>query len=365
MLPTHGLINCTACFDSSSRVANPHPLWRIANDPGAWGNHEPKYLVLGFSKGSTQADIYKNGSFEDVAFAGMRQRLTQALRKIGVLNESENVDDAIKNPKSDFSFGSLIRCSVARRKDESSNDYACTGALIKKSFTEIPKIINRCTQNFLRDLPESLEIIILLGNEDGYAELCQQTIRNLYPRDFHSINSMSYRAGGKLWIHIAHPSGSNGHFTAWLHGSEESAAKKRLLVEAATNSIGHSDPLEAKVTEQPEVKKMYIQTVDCDKSQSSNQRTQNESDFYTGLCLIHKSGDKLYPVRIKDRMTGKKSFRVSRGGNTKEDAIEVEDPRQLRKYILGLGYAVRASSISKKRSGLYKHNNQSIIKVIE
>ena len=60
----------------------------------------PEYLVLGFSKGATQAGFYDHGTFENVAFAGMRPRLTLALQAVGVLTETESVDEKISNPNS-------------------------------------------------------------------------------------------------------------------------------------------------------------------------------------------------------------------------------------------------------------------------
>ena len=136
MLPSHGKINCSECYEvDTNGISYPHPEWQMINDPGAWGSDKPEFLVIGFSKGSTQAGIYKNGKFEGIAFAGMRPRLTQALQAVGVLKSNETVDKKINNPNSNMAFGSLIRCSVSRidkkASEESGNEvYACTGPLI-------------------------------------------------------------------------------------------------------------------------------------------------------------------------------------------------------------------------------------------
>jgi hypothetical protein len=121
VLPKHGRIDCKVCFESNSSLATPHKDWNMVNDPGAWGGGEnPEYLVLGFSKGATQANYYDNGSFEGVAFKGMRPRLTEALRVVGVLSSIETVDTKIMNSRSNIAFGSLIRCSVSRRDAKAS-----------------------------------------------------------------------------------------------------------------------------------------------------------------------------------------------------------------------------------------------------
>src|SRR5690606_22433995 len=114
MLPKHGKIECRLCFSSvEGNTLKPNANWRIINDPGAWGGGSgPDYLVLGFSKGATQAGIYESGRFESVAFAGMRPRLTEALRAMGALSNAESSDAKIGDPNSNIAFGSLIRCSV-------------------------------------------------------------------------------------------------------------------------------------------------------------------------------------------------------------------------------------------------------------
>jgi hypothetical protein len=239
MIPKHGKIDCRLCFgksDGSQR--KPNPDWNMINDPGAWGGGDaPEYLVLGFSKGATQAGIYDSGRFEDVAFAGMRSRLTEALRAIGVLEGHENVDTKISNPNSNIAFGSLIRCSVSRIDKKGSSNmhkdvYACTGPLITKSFKEIPEIITNCTKRFLTDLPASLKTVIFLGNTDSYVRSCQFVVRQLFPSDFKQINAMAVSANRRIWINIAHPSGLNGHFNSWLN-TDVGPGIKRIQAKAA------------------------------------------------------------------------------------------------------------------------------------
>ena len=86
------------------------------------------------------------------------------------------------------------------------------------------------------------------------------------------------------------------------------------------------------------------------------------------LKLFHESGDVLYPVKVKNNDTAVVAFRVSSGGNKKVDSIEVEDEHSMLDYVVKQKYAVRATSLtaitgsSKKRSGLYRLDQQSIIK---
>jgi len=244
VLPKHGKVECRACFERlDSKVRKPNDKWRMVNDPGAWGGGTtPEYLVLGFSKGATQTGVYDSGRFEDVAFAGMRDRLTQALRAIGVLSQLETCDDKISNPNSNIAFGSLIRCSVSRHDEAASRKkgmeiYGCTGPLITKSFKEIPEIISTCTSRFLTDLPLSIRAVFFLGNSDVYVKGCQSVLQHLFASDYRVINPMAVRANGRVWVHLAHPSGLNGHFNTWLT-TNKGPGLKRLQACAALFETG-------------------------------------------------------------------------------------------------------------------------------
>jgi hypothetical protein len=242
MLPEHGKISCRKCFSETDKgIVIPHASWKMINDPGAWGSSSPEYLVLGFSKGATQAGIYNEGHFEDIAFAGMRKRLTQALVVMGVLDLNESVDDKISDPSSSIAFGSLIRCSVSRidekvKKTRGDIIYSCTGPLIGKSFTEIPHVINNCTRKYLKELPNSVKAVFMLGNSDSYVSNCQNIIKNLFPASYRSVNSMAVFADNRLWVHLAHPSGLNGHFNNWIK-SDVGPGGKRILAKEALQSL--------------------------------------------------------------------------------------------------------------------------------
>lgn len=210
----------------------------MINDPGAWGGgSNPDYLVLGFSKGATQAGFYQRGCFEDVAFAGMRSRLTQSLRVVGVLSESETVDEKIANPNSNIAFGSLIRCSVSRMDEKATAKqgktvYACSGALITKSFSEIQTVISTCANTFLADLPDSVQAVLFLGNTDAYVKGCQDLVRRLFPSTFKVVNPMTVYADGRPWVHLAHPSRANGYFRPWLSSDSGPGLKRKQAQDA-------------------------------------------------------------------------------------------------------------------------------------
>lgn len=89
--------------------------------------------------------------------------------------------------------------------------------------------------------------------------------------------------------------------------------------------------------------------------------------FSNLFYLVHKNGDKLYPVKMKNRETGKICFRVSpggTGGNKKEMGLEVESEHEMKKYVLQKGYAVRAATLNGSRKGLYKIGQRCIVSVV-
>ena len=85
--------------------------------------------------------------------------------------------------------------------------------------------------------------------------------------------------------------------------------------------------------------------------------------FSTLFYLLHENGDKLFPVIMNNRDTGKICFRVSPGGtgdNKKEMGLEIECEQEMKNFVLQKGYAVRASTKDGTRKGLYKINQRAL-----
>lgn len=104
-----------------------------------------------------------------------------------------------------------------------------------------------------------------------------------------------------------------------------------------------------------------------EKNTVNSSETRNGKFSYL-FYLLHQNGDKLYPVRMKNRDTGKIAFRVSKGGtggNTKEVGMEIDDEHLMKRYVLEQGYAVRAATLNRSREGLYKVDQRSIIRAVD
>lgn len=234
--PAHGPITCRKCFGGSTSDSLTIGRWQAVNDPGAWGSAAPKILILGFSKGFTQAGAYRTGKFEDVPFKGMRPRLTEMLQSLGLMGKSEIVDRKMQADEKDLAFGSLVRCSLARRDD--AGRLGCTGAIMPKAFSEeIASVTRACAEKYLARLPVSVRLVLMLGTTDGYIQSCKKLIRSIHSASWREINDVSYRAGGTVFVHVSHPSGLNGHHPKWMAGDVSTpSGMKRKLAEAGVSA---------------------------------------------------------------------------------------------------------------------------------
>lgn len=236
--PAHGPIACRRCFTEAAPQMDLGP-WRVVNDPGAWGSATPEILVLGFSKGFTQAALARAGRFEDIPFARMRPRLTEVLQALNLLGPDERVDPRMIAGERRFAFGSLVRCSLSR-VDARSAKHACTGPIMAKAFTEaqaVP-IVRRCAETHLRDLPASVRLVLMLGTGDAYIAGCREVIRQLHGPRFAILNPVAYRTGATVWAHVSHPSGLNGYHPAWMRGDpgDKQGRKRRFAMDAVTTA---------------------------------------------------------------------------------------------------------------------------------
>lgn len=242
--PKHGQIACKACFKDKTAHEMDIGDWHVVNDPGAWGASKPRVIVLGFSKGFTQAHAFKDGRFEDVPFKKIRGRLDAALRRVGLINASNpnpgrTPDERFESSEQDFAFGSLVRCSLSRLNRKTGR-YECSGSVMTQAFREpVKTVVKTCATRFLGELPHSAKTVVLLGTGTSYVKACKALIRSIHPTSFQDINPVSYSAAGVTWLHITHPSGMNGTFNEWLSGEGESApSQKRDFAIAALQDAG-------------------------------------------------------------------------------------------------------------------------------
>ena len=134
-----------------------------------------------------------------------------------------DIGELISSSEQDFAFGSVIRCSTTgwdRAKRRFSGESKHVIPAFRKD-SEAIHVVRACLRRFLRPLPERLKLVVLLSNDRNYITNLSREIAALYPEDFRSVNPVACFAGGRYWVHVAHPSPLNGWFNAFVSGSPD------------------------------------------------------------------------------------------------------------------------------------------------
>lgn len=235
-LPGHGREQCSRCFDGPTewgRTCRQFDGWNLINNPMSWGSANPVNLVLGFSKGSRQANEVRTLSHDDVAFRGFRDKLADALRLLGLLDDSEQFEQLICKEERDWAFGSLARCTV-EKFDERTGKFLKSGDVIAAaSKNSALDWFRNCSEIHLRVLPTRLRHVVLLSNDDAYVDACFSLVRNLHPGTVR-INDVAYRTGLMTWVHIVHVGGPGiNHIKSWQSGASNKQGDKMRMACAA------------------------------------------------------------------------------------------------------------------------------------
>ena len=240
MLPNHGWIGCTRCYEAgaSPRLIgdDPRPSWRIEGPNGAWGASEPLVVVLGFSRGARQS---KPLPFDDRPFHGMRGALTKIMQSLGLLSESDHIGKHINANERDFHFASLFRCSISMF-DPRKNEYSKSGGGILVRFLEAAEtreVAHNCTEQFLKGLPPRTRLVLLLGNSDKYVKGCRSLVQRLYP-DVRPLNSVAYGNGQVTWVHCIHAAAQGRHVPEFVAGADTAIGRKLLPAQEAVATSG-------------------------------------------------------------------------------------------------------------------------------
>lgn len=349
---THGWNSCRECHLPGCSVTK-EAEWHLRANPGYWGASDPKVLVLGFSKGANQIREAEKGGFDSVAFAGARARLETILQTLGVTTGAESLDAALTAGGQHLGVASLIRCGLSLEQD---GHLITSGPIMVKAivggWTRL--VMERCIRRHLSAMPSSVRLVVLLGNGDRYVEGVTDLMRQIFS-DFVRVNPMAFHANGVRWVFAAHPAGGNGHFKTWVSGTpQDGQGRKRAFAVVALDGI-----------KTPMPKKSVPSNQAVSFPGGSNSVTQDER-FAKSFYLLHVNGARLYPVRMKNRDTGRSCFRVSKGGaggNTKDAGREIEDEETLLRLVLG-GYAVRAAPLKGGSTSLYRVGERAIREVV-
>lgn len=233
--PSHGPVECARCWVGCTSRVQESGIFRLVRDPGHWGASDPLTLVLGISKGNTQARAFGAEPFDGVAFKGIRSRLLDALKAVGQLlgETTEAFERRFTEAEGNWAFASVVRCSITGRNSK-TGAYSAGSPEVLPAFeigSSAQRWVDNCIAQHLAALPPRTERVVLLGNSDAYVETVARRIghhRGAVVR----INPVAFRSKGVRFVHIAHPSRGNGHFGKFINGTG-TQGMKRLYAEQA------------------------------------------------------------------------------------------------------------------------------------
>jgi len=239
----HGRLTCRACWSGCS---GNHKFLdggksQIQNDPGYWGAADPAVLVLGMTKGFTQSNMMSGDvwKFDGVAFARFRPRLLRSLQAIGLMQGVRIIDPKLTAKEATYGFASMVRCSLTAKKG--LKYVSESGAVVRAlKNPEAEDVFDSCVNTYLRKLTKRTRLVVLLGNNDDYVAFTNRVFRRLFS-DYVAYtrgDDQVFYAGGRFFVHTAHPSLSNGHFGNFISADENDAqGRKCRVVRAAVAKI--------------------------------------------------------------------------------------------------------------------------------
>ena len=235
-LPLHGRVDCTRCFPSANttkfdttRRVSAEGMWRITSNPLAWGNAAPEIVVLGFSKGPTQAGALATASHDAIAYKGSRTAVGKILAHIGVVpvpkdgRYREMVDGLIEDRSGRFQFGSLVRCTVERYDGKSRVWKGSGGGMLDKFMATGfgNEVATNCTSEFLGSLPARTRLVIMFGLGTGlnYVRATRKLLETVRPGTWRTLNEVAYTDGHIMVVHVEHFASQGALIPNWLGGS--------------------------------------------------------------------------------------------------------------------------------------------------
>jgi hypothetical protein len=254
-LPQHGRVECSTCygnagkpvhFDKTQRTLG---QWRITANPLAWGNTEPEIIVLGFSKGPTQAGALSTTPHDKIAYKGNRLNAGKILAHLGLLpdgyqaNLTQTVDQMIANQNGRFHFASLIRCTVERFEAKTRQWKGSGGGMLDK-FTQSElgnEVVSACTARFLGTLPKTTKLIVMfgLGSKQSYVNAAFTAYQHARPGVWRKLNDVSYTDGLITVVHVEHFASQGALIPDWLGQTGKSRAHLGVMAQQAVSAALH------------------------------------------------------------------------------------------------------------------------------
>lgn len=250
-LPPHGRVDCSLCHGGEpivfDRTRREDGEWRITANPLAWGNPNAEIVVLGFSKGPTQAGALTLMPHDQIAYRGSRLAVGKILVHLGLIPKQEpealkrTVDRLIADREGRFHFASLIRCTV-ERYDRKAETWKGSGGGMLDKFVATPfgrEVAGRCAARFLGHLPPATRLVVMFGLGAGgnYVRAARELIEQARPgRTWRTVNEVAYTDGQVTFVHVEHFASQGALLPNWLGENQHERARLGILAREAVQT---------------------------------------------------------------------------------------------------------------------------------
>jgi hypothetical protein len=229
-LPAHGRVACSLCFPNESvefdRSTKEGDGWRITANPMAWGTVEPEVVVLGFSKGPTQAGALSTSPHDEIAYKGSRKNVGKILAHIKLMppGTSEQLERSVDRLISDrhgrFHFSSFIRCTVERFDNKKQTWEGSGGGMLDRFVSTKfgSAVANRCASRFLGKLPPTVRLVVMfgLGTKLNYVDSAFAVFQAVRPAAWAKFNDVAHTDGHLMVVHVEHFASQGALTPDWL-----------------------------------------------------------------------------------------------------------------------------------------------------
>lgn len=263
-LPCHGRVDCSRCFESKQLTFDvskrSEGAWRITHNPLSWGSTTPEVVVLGFSKGPTQAGALATEPHDAIAYKKGRLQVGKILSHVGLIPAlaspeqlKKEVDWIISDKGGRFHFGSLIRCTV-EQYDTTNHQWKGSGGGMLDNFmaTEFGEsIASNCSSGFLRDLPSETRLIVMFGLgaeikspkyvgefSHNYVDAAFKLFQKVRPGKWRKVNSVAYTDGTITVVHVEHFASQGANIPNWLGVNDHRRSQLGRLAQEAVKASG-------------------------------------------------------------------------------------------------------------------------------
>ena len=183
-------------------------------------------VVLGFSKGPTQAGALENSLHDEIAYKGSRLNVGKIMAHVGLIESLPNdalkmkVDKMISDRKGRFHFGSLIRCTVERFDSKADKWKGSGGGMLDKFVATRfgQTVANNCTSEYLVGLPPSTKLVLMLGlgTKQNYVKESYKLYAQARPNVWRWINDVAYTDDKITVVHVEHFASQGALIPNWL-----------------------------------------------------------------------------------------------------------------------------------------------------